>query len=570
MFESCWTFDQFAEELGVSPKATRFYGYTNRGQSISYRTFELPKAHGGTRTICSPAEGLYFIQKRILDYVLTPENLNIRQCVFSYTKDKSAMDMASRHINRDFVVRIDLRHFFDTITFPRILGALTAFPLKIPANWATVIARLCTYQGSLPQGAPTSPALSNLVARRMDGELIRFAKENGFRYSRYSDDLVFSANTRRKLALLVERDPITFAFVAAEPVASIIRSNHFNINESKTKVSFRKNKQIVVGNIVNKKLNVDRKYVRQIRTLLHLASKSPADALCAHHKWSGSEKSQDISSVIRGKIEYVRAVKGPSDSVFVSLAEGFNRVFLSKRPITFAQPEAKDQGRYSFRHALVCNAFHPYYGDKNYENLHEADIYKTGSCFLLDGVGIVTSFHNILHNFKIFSIKNPAFTIDIREALYCSDELDIAILPLPPILKSFMTPLRAEEWRPVLEGDPVTIIGYPFYCTGDKMSQKSGKISQVKSRFGHQLYAVDVSIKEGESGGPVFNDRGRVIGLVRSNFTDNFIVPIRYVLEASRGLSTPRELAHWEKDFVNFEGTKGFSHLTAPQPSSGS
>ena len=239
------TYRDFAKLLGVNPKAIVFYAYTRKGRQKAYRHFSIPKKSGGKRLISAPSRGLYQVQRAILDKILTPDQLKNRNSVFSYTAERGALEMASRHVGREFVVRVDISDFFGAITFPRVLGALKAFPLKLPHRWAVVVAQLCTYRGQLPQGAPTSPAISNMVARRLDGELIRFAKQNGFRYTRYSDDLVFSARTRRRLSLLVERDE-NFSFVAAKPLRSIVEGNYFTNNESKTRVSFMKDKQVVL------------------------------------------------------------------------------------------------------------------------------------------------------------------------------------------------------------------------------------------------------------------------------------------------------------------------------------
>jgi len=313
-----YTFKGLAEFLGVSPKAMKFYAFSKHGQKKAYRTFPLNKKGGGTRPISAPHDGLYIIQRAILDKILTPENLQNRYCVFSYAKGKSAQEMSARHVSRDFIVRFDLEDFFGHLTFPRVLGALKAFPLKLPHHTAVVIAQLCTTSEGLPQGAPTSPALSNLIARRMDGEFIRLAKENGFRYSRYSDDLIISGTTKRNLSTLVEFDEHTKSYVAAEPVRQIIESNSFTLNASKTRLAFRHQKQVVVGSVVNKKVNVDRKYIRQIRTLLHLCRKDPDEALQAYRKWTGRDV-KNISDVLRGKIGYARLLKGISDSVFITL-----------------------------------------------------------------------------------------------------------------------------------------------------------------------------------------------------------------------------------------------------------
>ncbi|MGF1629774.1 MAG: reverse transcriptase domain-containing protein [Kiloniellaceae bacterium] len=546
------TLQELADLLNVNRKAIIFYAFTKKGQSSGYRKFKLPKRGGGVRLITSPDRGLYIIQRAILDKILTPEMINNRSCVFSYTWGKTAQDMAARHVRREFVVRVDIENFFGRITFPRVLGALKAFPLRVPHNWAVIIAQLCTCDGVLPQGAPTSPAISNLIARRMDGELIRFAREHGFRYSRYSDDLVFSGKTRRNLLALVEQDRETFSYVAAEPLRSIVEANSFRLNNAKTRVAFRQQKQIVVGSIVNKKVNVDRRYVRQIRTLLHLSGKSPDDALKAHHEWSGKKGPKDISKVLRGKIEHIRNTKGSADSVFTTMAETFNKTFVGVRPIEIGRLIERKASRYTEQHVLVCQGFHRNYGSSIAHGGNDAVLYKTGSCFFLEGIGLVTAFHTLSHTTKVFSANNPAFDFDISDAILCDPIRDIALLDGSPILRGFYRPLRPETTREVVVGESIAVLGYPHYTRGDRLSHKTGKITQFKERFGMTLYAVDIALEEGDSGGAVVNDRGHVIGLVRSMATDHFVTPIDYVLERAKHVHTPKPIVNWEADFIGF------------------
>ena len=546
------TYDDFADFLGVKPGSLKYYAYTTRGRRAAYRKFTIPKRGEGTRTIRAPVRGLYEIQRAILDKILTPSNIQNRHCVYSYTPERGALEMAARHISREFVVRLDIENFFGNISFPRVLGALQAFPLKLPRNFAVVIAQLCTYENELPQGAPTSPALSNLISRRMDGELIGFAKEHGFRYSRYSDDLIFSANTRRKLSFLVVRDDQSNFFVSAEPVRRIVEKNSFKLNEMKTRVSFRTNKQLVVGAVCNKKVNVDRKYIRQIRTLLHLASKSPDDALSAYHRWSGRSRSANISAVLRGKIEYLRLVKGSADSVVVSLAEWFNSIYPDETPLKINQIPLKIQETVNEKHVFVCISKHRNYGNSRFGETDEAMLYKTGSCFFLEEIGLITCFHNLYHDFVVFDAKNRLFETKIVYAKHCDPVLDIAVLDEQSVLPGLYKTLKAEQVRPVNRGDRVTVFGYPNYVSGDSLSRKFGRITQSPQRFGTTLYAVDINIQEGESGGPVLNDRGRVIGIVRSRGNENFVIPISNLLELRKKIKKLKPIVKWEDSFLGF------------------
>lgn len=179
----------------------------------------------------------------------------------AFEKEKSIITNAKIHRNKRFVLNLDLENFFDSFHFGRVQGYFEKnCNFKLPHEVAVILAQLTCYQGRLPQGAPSSPIITNLICQAMDIYLLRVAKKYKLDYTRYADDLTFSTNDRH----FVEKQE---KFLA-EAIAAIKRAG-FSINEKKTRLQFRDSRQEVTGLIVNKKLNVNHAYVRKTRAMAH-------------------------------------------------------------------------------------------------------------------------------------------------------------------------------------------------------------------------------------------------------------------------------------------------------------
>ncbi len=157
-----------------------------------YRHFEIPKRTGGMRLISSPRGVVRDCQQKLAP--LLQAIYDAHPSAHGFIKERSVVTNASGHVGRHWVLNVDLYDFFPTINFGRVRGLFMAPPFRMGAKAATVMAQLCTYRNGLPQGAPTSPALSNFVAGQLDRRLTRLAKEQKCRYSRYADDITFSCD----------------------------------------------------------------------------------------------------------------------------------------------------------------------------------------------------------------------------------------------------------------------------------------------------------------------------------------------------------------------------------------
>lgn len=218
----------------------------------NYREFTLPKSGGGVRTILAPEGKLLTLQRWILRHILDRRQPHRR--AFAFVKGRSILDNVRGHIGRKVVIRLDLKDFFPSITHARVRKVFQGF--GYPYRVAVTLANLCTVDGRLPQGAPTSPALSNLVFQRTDRRFAGLAKKMKFRYSRYADDLIFSSNKNNL--------PCLIPFFK-----QILREDGYEVNEGKVRVMRQGQRQEATGVVLNEKANLRREHVRRLRAAVH-------------------------------------------------------------------------------------------------------------------------------------------------------------------------------------------------------------------------------------------------------------------------------------------------------------
>lgn len=216
-----------------------------------YRRFYLPKKGGGHRCIDSPARNLKEMQRWILDQILA--KIPVHNQAMAYRSGLGIKDNAREHLGKSRVLRLDISNFFPSITFKMVYRVLAGAGYSRPVT--TLLSRLCAYGGSLPQGAPSSPALSNLVFLPIDRRLAGYAAKKGLSYSRYADDLIFSGDFDPKATICFCR--------------RVLAEYGFTLNESKLRVMRPHQRQTVTGLVVNERLNVSRKLRRQIIQQAH-------------------------------------------------------------------------------------------------------------------------------------------------------------------------------------------------------------------------------------------------------------------------------------------------------------
>lgn len=272
---------------------TRFQQYY-RDVNNKYRFFKIPKKSGGERKIFAPDPYLIFIQRTILDILTIYFEPN--RDSHGFIKERSIVTNAEIHTNKNYVLNVDIADFFPSIKFSKISALLIKAPFNFSPEMAKMITRFCVKGGKLPQGAPTSPILSNIVCQELDLKLKSFAKKHKQDYSRYADDITFSGYRR-----VYDEDFF-------KELNKIIRSEKLLLKRSKTRIQPRNKRQEVTGLTVNDKINVNRNYIRELRAMIH------------HYKVG---KAPDKAyAIISGKLEFLKMVKG-KDRVYKNLYKRF-------------------------------------------------------------------------------------------------------------------------------------------------------------------------------------------------------------------------------------------------------
>lgn len=301
-----------------------------------YTSFQIPKKRGGMRTIDVPVPVLKELQRRlsaVLYAVHTP-----RHSAHGFLQERGIATNASVHVGRRYVGNVDLESFFGSINFGRVRGLFLAKSYALSEPVATVLAQICCHENALPQGAPTSPIVSNMVATMLDRAMERLARMHGCRYSRYADDLTFSTD-RAVFPPELLKPNSEGTVVIGEALAVSLQQQGFRPNREKVRLSNRRGRQEVTGLIVNEKVNVRREYIRQLRAMIHALQKYGEAAATAEHyrvfsalrmrpsrierrrqpPHSASEVRPNLATVIEGKLEFLGSTLGKESPVYLNL-----------------------------------------------------------------------------------------------------------------------------------------------------------------------------------------------------------------------------------------------------------
>ena len=302
--------------VGVSWKTLAWLLY-RRGTDRYYNTWLIKKKSGGTREIRAPKSTLYRVQSSL--HEILQNSYQPRPAAHGFVRGRSVVTNARPHVNRRFVLTVDIADFFPSINFGRVRGLFLARPFECTPEVATILAQICCSDGSLPIGAPTSPVIANMICLRLDRELQNLARQRGCWYSRYADDLTFSTNRTAFPHALAQVDD-SGNIVLGDELVRIIEANGFSHNTSKTRLQTRDDRQVVTGVIVNERLNVDRRYVRRIRAMIHAWDHYGLEAAQGHvAKWDSKDRfpgaAPTFLRILAGRISYLAMIRDPSDAI---------------------------------------------------------------------------------------------------------------------------------------------------------------------------------------------------------------------------------------------------------------
>jgi RNA-directed DNA polymerase len=262
-FNDIKTRNGLADFLKIPRKQLSYLLYFKDVKNL-YNSFEIRKKNGGIRKINTPIEELKDIQRKLAEALyIHKERKHERYSNISHAfeKNKGIITNAKFHRNKRLVLNIDLESYFESFHFGRVRGFFAKNKdFLLPIEVATVIAQISCYEGTLPQGAPSSPIISNLICKILDQRIMKIAKKFKLVYTRYADDLTFSTNDLKFLDLQTE---------FYEEISREITRAGFKINEKKKRLQLGDSRQVVTGLVVNKKINVNRIYYKETRAMAH-------------------------------------------------------------------------------------------------------------------------------------------------------------------------------------------------------------------------------------------------------------------------------------------------------------
>ncbi len=231
-----------------------------RTVSIAYRTFQVPKQGGGWRDISAPEQPLRKVQRLILTRLVARPA--IHPLALGFERGHSTVEHAARHTSQAVVLRMDIQDFFGSTDAGRISRLFADLGWDPEATG--LLLSLTTYRNALPQGAPTSPRLSNLVNRRVDARLAAMAAKVGATYTRYADDMTFSFPT----------DDVRAVHAVIRLTKQVVGDEGYVLHERrKLHIRRRHQRQVVGGLVVNVRPQLTRERRRWLRAVEHRASK---------------------------------------------------------------------------------------------------------------------------------------------------------------------------------------------------------------------------------------------------------------------------------------------------------
>lgn len=455
-----------------------------------YHQFEISKGKEKTRIINAPDNRLKYVQRQIA--LLLNQLYRVRNPVHGFVAEKSVKTNALAHLRRRFLLNIDLKDFFPSITENRVTGVLES--VGIGRCVASMISRLCCQRYRLPQGAPTSPVVSNMICFRLDKQLMEIARDTRCIYTRYADDITFSSH-QPPVALFEATVPPSGRFspdLLAPKLRDVFQHNGFVISSEKSHYADRHSRRVVTGLKINELLNVDRRYVRNIRAALFSIEKlGVTEAEEKFHDKHGGSCS--LAAHLRGKIAFLTHIKGRSDPVVRTITLRFNTCF----------PEM----------ALIVDPTSAEILDRSVWVVDNYAAMVQGSAFFLKNGGLLTAAHCVEEatEVEVYHPSKPANKFAAR-VLKRDQDRDVALLEHDIPDTEYFELARSEQ--AVKQGDHLTAIGYPSFGPGDELNVRGGEVSSIPVKSGVRLIEVTQTLSQGMSGGPLLDSHSAVVGVI--------------------------------------------------------
>lgn len=297
--------DEFslAKEFNMSER--EIY-YVSNNISKHYKKAIIPKKNGKARTLYMPNEKLKYIQKIILKEYL--QEYKISNCATAYHKGATLVSNATPHHKKKYILKLDIKDFFKSITFSRVYKM---FSNHFPVKYAKLFAELCCFNDKLVQGAPTSPCISNIIMFDFDNEIEEYCLNNNISYTRYCDDITLSSNSNLNAAYY--------------KIKKELQKNGFELNSRKTHFVKHTHQQNVTGIVVNEKIQVPVEYRKKLRQDLYYLHKFGANNVILRNNYTdfileGNILDEKYINSLLGKVNYVLQID-PENKTFLKEKE---------------------------------------------------------------------------------------------------------------------------------------------------------------------------------------------------------------------------------------------------------
>lgn len=540
-FLSVETNEDLANYLGISLRTLAFYAYSEKN---FYKKYRIQKKDGKSyRVISVPNGGLKKIQRKIADGLTSIYSKITPKSVHGFIKGKSIVTNAAMHVDKRFIIKVDIKDFFPSIASGRVHNFFQKKPFKFSKEVCNTLTNLLCEDHQLPQGSPASPILSNMICLKIDKSLIKYCKDKGIYYTRYADDLTFSANSQKAL-LRVIKPGFEENIELVDNIRNIIESNHFKINNLKSGLYKRGGRQVVTGVVVNKKCNFRRSDYDYLRNMFSYWKKtgSSKDAALRYIKWPKGFKYRKRFFDEDGEF---------CESIFINHIKGL---------LSFYSMVVKRNKDQSIPIQRLWTLFHDISGVDVPDMLPECSllrlevIYRSrkvwtekfeetsvlrhgnweddggwGTAFIIKGNKCLTAFHCIHPleedkkeeegSYKIILTNTTDDNIEESNeppiAIKQSRKQDWAILNLKDSYQNGVG-ITCDFDLEIQIGQKIIAYGFAH---GNSELRKIDAI--VTERLDGGVYVVDRAFISGMSGGPVLSKNGKVIGVITKGSGEN-------------------------------------------------
>lgn len=284
--------------------------------SPSYDEFQIPKKNGGMRPIEDPAPELKKVQRKLNDFLQAVYYFQRTDAAFGFITNpvddpspRHILSNASVHLGCQWLLNVDAQDFFHAVSEEWVKRIFQAAPFHFDEAIAQLLASLCCYKGRLPMGAPTSPVLSNFASIKMDGVLQELAAKYSWKYTRYADDMSFSAQTE-----ITEAHFLT--------IKQIVETHGFRLNPAKRKhyAPTDEDKQVTGLLVKADRIDLPEDYLQQLAQAIdHLDKAVDAKYSMPSGRRDKTIWLEELEQQIRGKLEYARQILGEDDLQYLDL-----------------------------------------------------------------------------------------------------------------------------------------------------------------------------------------------------------------------------------------------------------